>query len=199
MRCPGLNGFLDVRSYNSCGGILDSDSRSLIARSSRSKGGSPSELWLQPSSRPIRQVHRPSSPPVRPSPGLEPPECVVGCHPVNHRYGIWTRNLAARGPATRSTALEDGTKEAQDTSVYLHPKLRPVLSVECVHHLGHEPRRVLGRDQVAQAHLFSVHRSQRHPSSIAARMATTISFHTPLHDLEHPPLDSPLLGSLTGV
>ena len=58
---------------------------------------------------------------------------------------------------------------SQHLPVYLHPKLPPVLPVQSVNELGHEPRRMVQRQQFVKRrrqhpHLFSAHRSKRHIS-----------------------------------
>ena len=71
---------------------------------------------------------------------------------------------------------------SQHLPVYLHPKLPPVLPVQSVNELGHEPRRMVQRQQLVKRrrqhpHLLSAHRSKRHisisPTGVASKVHPT--------------------------
>ena len=71
---------------------------------------------------------------------------------------------------------------SQHLPVYLHPKLPPILPVQSVNELGHEPRRMVQRQQFVKRrrqhpHLLSAHLSKRHlnisPIYVASKIHPT--------------------------
>ena len=61
-------------------------------------------------------------------------------------------------------------RRSQGVPFYVHVKLGPILSAQCVHELGNEPGRMVGGNQFVQSrrqqpNLFPVHLSKRHSHS----------------------------------
>ena len=128
-------------------------------------------------------------------PSVEPPQGVVvrmlppGQPQVRYLVPAGRLQLPARAYPGHETVQPHAQQRtwmvgwrSQHLPVYLHLKLPPVLPVQSVNELGHEPRRMVQRQQFVKRrrqhpHLLSAHRSKRHitisPTGVASKVHPT--------------------------